>query len=161
MRRARAALLALGLAGCALFQPPDHSSEIPQALADLRAAGFEFAPDVALRNDRYVVCEGMACTELVVEHDRRTILVADAAFASPSKLRASLLEIWSRYREPRRGNVHDLARATLLVLQEGRRVGVTDPSVLDDAGFFYRQLYEQLSAEKRVDLPAPDSLTLR
>jgi hypothetical protein len=157
--RALATLLCVGLAACAAFRPPDRSSEIPPALRDLRAAGFPFAPDVAFRNDHYAVCEGMACADLAVEANRRTILVADAAFASPSKLRASLLEIWSRYEMPRRGNARDLARAALLVVQEGRRAGVSDADVLEDARFFYGKLYDDLSDVQRRDLPDPRSLT--
>jgi hypothetical protein len=158
MRARRVILLGVGLAACALFRPPDRTPEIAPALADLRAAGFEFAPDVRLRNDRNAVCDGMACADLVVEANRRTILVADGAFASPSKLRASLLEIWARYREPRRGNVRDLARGALLVAQAGPRAGVTDPGVLGDARFTYRQLYERLPDDKRADLPEPDAI---
>jgi hypothetical protein len=157
--RARAALLlAAGLAACALFRPPDRTPEIAPALADLRAAGFEFAPDVRLRNDPRAVCDGISCADLVLEANRRTILVADGAFASPSKLRASLLEIWARYTEPRRGNVRDLARAALVVIHDGPRAGVTDPGVLGDARFTYRQLYGRLPREKRGDLPSPESL---
>ncbi len=156
--RARAALLAAGLTACALFRPPDRTPEIPPALADLRAAGFEFAPDVRLRNDPRAVCDGLSCADLVVENERRTILVADGAFASPSKLRASLLEIWARYTEPRRGNVRDLARAALLVIREGPRAGVTDDGVLGDARFAYKQLWQQLPADKRAELPDPRTL---
>jgi len=138
-----------------LFQPPDRTPELAPALADLKAAGFEFAPDVRLRNDPRAVCDGMSCADLVIEHERRTILVADGAFASPSKLRASLLEIWARYREPRHGNVRDLARAALLVINDGPRAGVTDPGVLGDARFTYRQLWERLPDAQRADLPRP------
>ncbi|HTO69627.1 MAG TPA: hypothetical protein VMR31_07170 [Myxococcota bacterium] len=101
----------------------------------------------------------MACADLAVVDGRRTILVADAAFATPSKLRASLLEIWSRYREPRRGNARDLARSALLVATDGRRAGVTDGDVLDDASYFYGKLYEQLPAQQRAGLPDPRSVT--
>ncbi len=154
--RARAAiLLGVGLAACALFRPPDRTPEIAPALADLRAAGFEFAPDVRLRNDPRAVCDGISCADIVVEANRRTILVADGAFASPSKLRASLLEIWARYAEPRRGNTRDLARAALVVIRDGPRAGVTDPGVLGDARFSYRQLWERLPPERRGDLPSP------
>lgn len=160
MRARGAILLGAGLAACALFRPPDRTPEIAPALADLRAAGFEFAPDVRLRNDPHAVCDGMSCADLVIEANRRTILVADGAFASPSKLRASLLEIWARYREPRRGNVRDLARGALLVAQEGPRAGVTDPGVLGDARFAYRQLWERLPDDKRADLPRPEAIAL-
>jgi len=157
----RALVLALGLAACALFRPPDRTPELAPALADLRAAGFEFAPDVRLRNDPHAVCDGMSCADLVMENGRRTILVADGAFASPSKLRASLLEIWARYSEPRRGNVRDLARASLVVIRDGPRAGVTDAGVLAEARFNYRQLWERLPADKRGDLPPPASLAPR
>ncbi|HKC52243.1 MAG TPA: hypothetical protein VKF60_15725 [Myxococcota bacterium] len=149
----------MGLAACVLFRPPDRTPEIAPALGDLRAAGFEFAPDVRLRNDPRAVCDGISCADLVVEANHRTILVADGAFASPSKLRASLLEIWVRYSEPRRGNARDLARAALVVIRDGPRAGVTDPGVLGDARFTYRQLWERLPAEKRAGLPAPTSLS--
>jgi hypothetical protein len=155
MRLRASILLGVGVAGCALFRPPDRSPEIPPALADLRAAGFAFAPDVRLRNDPRAVCDGLACADLVVENERRTILVADGAFASPSKLRASLLEIWVRYQTPRHGNVRDLARAALVVVQDGPRAGVSDPGVLADARFAYKQLWERLPPEKRSDLPNP------
>jgi hypothetical protein len=158
VRAPAALLLGVGLAACVLFRPPDHTPEIPPALADLRAAGFDFAPDVRFRNDPRAVCDGLACADLVVEENHRTILVADGAFASPSKLRASLLEIWVRYTEPRRGNVRDLARAALVVIRDGPRAGVSDPGVLGDARFSYRQLWERLPADKRTDLPAPASL---
>jgi hypothetical protein len=154
-------LLAASVSACALFRPPDHTREIAPALADLKAAGFEFAPDVAFRNDSRAVCDGLTCADLVIEGERRTILVADGAFRSASKLRASLLEIWARYREPRRGNVRDLARAALVVVRDGPRAGVTDQGVLGDARYVYRQLFEQLPAEKRGDLPEPGSLTPR
>jgi hypothetical protein len=159
--RARATLFCVGLAACALFQPPDHTPEIPAALADLKAGGFEFGPDVAFRNDRYAVCDGLACADLIVDAGRRTIIVADGAFESPSRLRASLLEIWARYREPRRGNVRDLARAALLVAREGARAGVTAQDVLDDAAFRYQQLWERLEPAQRADLPPPAALGRR
>ena len=142
---------------CALFRPPDRTPELAPALADLKAAGFEFAPDVRLRNDPRAVCDGISCADLVIERDTRTILVADGAFATPSKLRASLLEIWARYREPRRGNVRDLARAALVVIREGPRVGVA-PGDLGDARFTYRQLWQRLPDAQRGDLPDPASL---
>jgi hypothetical protein len=158
MRFRAAILLGVGVAGCALFRPPDRTPEIAPALADLEAAGFAFAPDVRLRNDPLAVCDGLACADLVVENERRTILVADGAFASPSKLRASLLEIWARYQTPRHGNVRDLARAALGVVQDGPRAGVSDPGVQADARFAYKQLWERLPPDKRTDLPDPSSL---
>ena len=142
-----------------IFQHPDRSDELPPAIADLRAAGFEFAPDVRLRNDAHAVCDGMSCADLVIEKDTRTILVADGAFESPSKLRASLLEIWARYKEPRRGNVRDLARGALLVIQKGPSAGVTDPGVIGDARYVYKQLWDRLPDSQRADLPAPSSLS--
>jgi hypothetical protein len=150
--------VALTLAACALFRPPDHTLELAPALADLRAAGFEFAPDVRLRSDPRAVCDGLSCADLVIENERRTILVADGAFASPSKLRASLLEIWARYKEPRHGNVRDLARAALLVIHAGPRAGVTDPGVLGDARFVYGQLYARLPDAQQTELPNPRDL---
>jgi len=158
MRARDAFLLGVGFAACALFRPPDHTPEIAPALVDLRAAGFEFAPDVRLRNDPRAVCDGLACADLVVENQRRTILVADGAFQSPSKLRASLLEIWVRYQTPRHGNLRDLARAALVVVEDGPRAGVTDPGVLADARFAYKQLWQRLPPDKRADLPDPASL---
>jgi hypothetical protein len=155
MRLRAAILLGVGIAGCALFRPPDRTPEIAPALADLGAAGFAFAPDVRLRNDPRAVCDGLTCADLVVENERRTILVADGAFRSPSKLRASLLEICVRYQSPRHGNVRDLAQAALVVVRDGPRAGVSDPGVLADARFAYRQLWESLPAEKRADLPDP------
>jgi hypothetical protein len=148
----------LALAACALFRPPDRTPELAPALADLRAAGFEFAPDVRLRSDPRAVCDGLSCADLVIENERRMILVADGAFASPSKLRASLLEIWARYKEPRHGNVRDLARAALVVIRDGPRAGVTDPGVLGDARFVYRQLYARLPAAQQAELPDPSDL---
>jgi hypothetical protein len=112
---------------------------------------------VRLRNDPRAVCDGISCADLVIERDTRTILVADGAFGTPSKLRASLLEVWARYREPRRGNVRDLARAALLVIREGPRVGVA-PGDVGDARFTYRQLWQRLPDAQRTDLPDPASL---
>jgi len=157
LRGGAALACAVGLAACALFAHPDRTPELGPALADLRAAGFEFAPDVRLRNDAHAVCDGISCADLVIERDTRTILVADGAFASPSKLRASLLEIWARYREPRRGNARDLARAALVVIREGPRVGVGTGDV-GDARFVYRQLWLRLPDAPRADLPNPSSL---
>ena len=54
--------------------------------------------------------------------------------------------------------MRDLARAALLVVSDGPRAGVSDPGVLADARFAYRQLWNQLPPEKRAELPAPETL---
>jgi len=132
--------------------------EIAPALGDLARAGFEFAPDVRFVHDPMTVCDRITCADLVLVSNRRTIRLANGAFSSPSMLRASLLEIWPRYVMPRRGNVADLARGALLVAKEGERAGVTDPEVLREARFAYRQLWHEVSSADRASLPAPDSL---
>lgn len=151
-------LIGVVLAGCALFRPQDRTPEIEQALADLRRAGFEFAPDVRFVHDPITVCDDLTCADLVVVADRRTIRLANGAFASPSKLRASLLEIWPRYTMPRRGDLEALSRAALLVATEGPRAGVGDPQILRDARVIYRRLWSQLSPASRAALPDPDAL---
>jgi len=151
-------LVAVAFAACALFRPPDRGAEIQPALADLTRAGFEFAPDVRFVHDPMTVCDGITCADLVIVAERRTIRLASNAFTSPSKLRASLLEIWPRYTMPKRGNVPDLARAALLVASEGSRAGISDPEVLREARFAYRQLWNQATPAERADLPKPESL---
>jgi hypothetical protein len=157
-KRAVAILVGVALAGCASFRPRDRTAEIEPALLDLGRAGFEFAADVAFVHDRMTVCDGLTCADLVVVADRRTIRLADGAFTSPSKLRASLLEIWPRYAMPRRRDVPQLARAALLVVTDGSRAGVSDPEVLRSARFVYRQLWNQASPAERASLPDPASL---
>ena len=159
VRVAAAILIGVALSGCALFRPRDRSDEIPPALGDLARAGFEFAPDVRFVRDPMMVCDRITCADLVLVSERRTIRLADGAFSSPSMLRASLLEIWPRYALPRRGNVADLARGALLVAKDGERVGVTDPEVLREARFAYRQLWREVSSAERASLPAPDTLS--
>jgi hypothetical protein len=156
MRRlAAGAVLALA-AGCLI--PADPSPAIPHALRDLSEAGFEFEADVHFRADPYVSCQGAACADLVVLKQRRTILVAKDAFRSDDALRAALLEIWERYREPRRGSTRDLARGAWRVLHDGPRVGIRDKSILRFTHHTYRQLWNQLTPAQRTDLPPPDTL---
>jgi len=158
-RKRRAAILVgVALAACSIFRPWDRTVEIEPALADLERAGFEFAADVAFVHDPMTVCDGITCADLVVIADRRTIRLANNAFASPSKLRASLLEIWPRYTMPRRGDVNQLARAALLVVTDGARAGVSDPEDLREARFAYRQLWNQTAPAERAKLPEPASL---
>jgi hypothetical protein len=159
--RAAAILVGVALAACAAIGPRDRSDEIQPALADLARGGFRFDADVRFTPDRIAVCDGLACADVVLKDDRRTIRLADGAFQSPSKLRATLLEVWPRYELPRRANAHELALSALLVAREGPRAGVTDPEVLADARYFYRRLYDQLAPPQRADLPSPESLASR
>lgn len=159
----RVALLAGALASCWLVAAciqlrNDRASEISDALQALRSAGFDFEVDVRFRPDRYGACQGIACADLRVERGRRTITLAPEAFSSEARLRASLLEIWVRYREPRSGSLRDLARGALRVLREGPRVGILDVALLRLAHHSYRQLYRRLSRSEREGLPDPDTL---
>jgi hypothetical protein len=151
-------LVGVALAACASFGRRDRSAEIPPALADLDRAGFTFAADVRFVHDPMTVCDGLTCADIVVIADRRTIRLANGAFTSPSRLRATLLEIWPRYPKPRRSDVAGLARAALLVVTDGPRAGVTDPEVVSSARFYYRQLWNQTPPAERAGLPAPDAL---
>lgn len=151
-------LLALTLASCAAFKARDRTAEIPPAVADLAAAGFPFPVDIRVVHDPMAVCDGITCADLVVIENRRTIRLANHAFTSPSKLRASLLEIWPRYERPKRGNLPDLAGGALLVVRDGARVGITDAEVIREARFTYRQLWNQLTPAERARFPAPESL---
>jgi hypothetical protein len=156
--RRAAILLGVALAACANFGRPDRNAEIPPALADLSRAGFSFDADVRFAHDPMTVCDGLTCADLVVIEDRRTIRLANGAFASPSRLRATLLEIWPRYAKPRRSDVPGLARAALLVVTDGARAGIVDPEVTSSARFYYRQLWNQTPPAARANLPAPDTL---
>jgi len=150
-------LLALPL-GCAALRTPAPEARIEAALADLVRAGFEFDADVRFRYYRYSVCDGVACADLALIGTRRTIRIAPEAFENPSRLRATLLEIWERYQQPRPGSQPDLARGALRVIQDGPRVGVDDLYTLRRAHHIYRQLYEGLPPESRPGLPEPDTL---
>ncbi len=132
--------------------------QIESALADLAAEGFEFDSDVRFRYHRYAACDGMACADVGLIGERRTILLAPEAFESPGQLRATLLEVWERYREPRPGSVPDLARGALRVIRDGYRVGVRELYILRRAHHVYRQLYLELPGGERADLPDPDEL---
>ncbi len=145
-------------AACALLPRPDPDAEIASALDDLREGGFKFDPDVRFREHRYTVCNGMACADLVLIGERRTILLAPESFESPSRLRATLVEVWGRYQEPRTPRVRDLAEGSLRIQRDGPRAGVDDPVVLRDAYFSYRQLWQDLPPDERRDLPPPDTL---
>lgn len=151
-------LLGVALAACTSFGRADRDAEIPPALADLGRAGFRFDADVRFVYDPVTVCDGLTCADLVVIDERRTIRLAKPAFASPSRLRATLLEIWPRYAKPRRSDVADLARAALLVVTDGARAGVSNPEVMSSARFYYRQLWNQLPQASRANLLAPDAL---
>ncbi|MEE8558299.1 MAG: hypothetical protein V3T14_10480 [Myxococcota bacterium] len=128
---------------------------IRTALEALEAAEFRFDADVRFRVDPYVVCEGIACADLVVLEHRRTILLAPDALRSDDVLKASLLEIWERYREPRPGSGRDLARGAYRVVQDGPRVGIVDRDLIRRARLRYTQLYELLSPAERAGLPEP------
>jgi len=156
--RRAAILLGVALAACASFGRPDRNAEIPPALADLARAGFSFDADVRFVHDPMTVCDGLTCADLVLIDERRTIRLANGAFESPSRLRATLLEIWPRYALPRHSDVPDLTRAALLVVTDGARAGVRDPEVMSSARFYYRQLWNQIPPASRANLPAPDAL---
>jgi hypothetical protein len=154
---ARALLIPALLLAC--FGPRiDRPAEIDAAVADLARAGFEFDADVAFARDAYVMCEGVSCSELRIVERRRTILLARDAFASPSRLRASLLDIQGRYRNPRAASAADQARSAVRILRDGPRVGVSDRRLLRETHHLYRQLYGGLSADERAELPGPDDL---
>jgi hypothetical protein len=158
--RARHALILFGvaLAACANFGRRDRSAEIPPALADLAKAGFTFDADVRFVHEPIAVCDGLTCADIVVIDERRTIRLATGAFANPSRLRATLLEIWPRYQKPRRSDLHALAGAALLVVNDGPRAGVRDAEIMSQARFYYRQLWNRLPPDERAGLPAPETL---
>ncbi len=136
------------------------TSRVRAAVAALEAAGFPFDADIRFRIDPHAVCQGIACAEVVVISDRRTILLAPESLRSDSVLRATLLEIWERYREPRPGAQRDLARGTLRIVRDGPTVGVEDERVLGRARLEYGQLYGTLSRQEREGLPDPDGIAL-
>ena len=162
MRGARAlaatAIAAAASTGCLplISEPPPS---VPNALYALADAGFEFEPDVQFRADRHASCDGFACADLVVIQERRTILLARDAFDSCDALRAALLEIWERYRDPQRGSTRDFARGALRVASDGSRVGIEEKAILRAAHHTYRQLFDQLPPAQRVDLPDPDTVS--
>jgi hypothetical protein len=135
----------------------DPRPELLAALRDLGSAGFEFEADVAFRVDPYRYCEGIACADLLVIKERRTIAIAPEAVRDPPLLRAALLEIWERYRQPRPGSLPDLARGALRVVRDGSRVGV-DTRTLRRAQHDYRKLWESLEPPLRAGLEDPDAL---
>ena len=85
---ARDPLLALALlgialaagAGCVRSPSAGPAPALVEALAELGAAGFEFEADVRFRRDPMSICDGLACAELVLERQRRTIRLAPEAF---------------------------------------------------------------------------------
>lgn len=157
-RRALALALLGGLLACIVAPRERRAADIEAALADLARVGFAFEADVRFRYDRWAVCEGFACADLLVIRERRTVVIAEGAFESASRLRASLLEIWERYRAPRPGSLPDLARGALRVVRDGRRAGVSEVQTLQLAHHTYRQLWTQLEADARRGLPPPDAL---
>lgn len=151
---ALALLVAPGCTGV----PTSPRAEIQAGVDDLAAGGFEFQPDVHFGLDRYLSCDGITCADLLVIKERRTIMLAPDGLRSPSTVRASLLEIWERYREPRPGSLPDLARGAQRVLTDGPRVGVEDRHVLRKAHHTYRRLWTKLTPEQREGLQDPDSI---
>lgn len=149
--------LLCALSGCvrSLGNP---RSQLQSAARDLAAAGFGFEADVGFGVDRYGNCDGVSCADVVLYKGRRTIMVASDAFESRSRLRAALLEIWERYRQPHPGSVRDLARGALRVTRDGARAGVQDVEVLRRAHHGYRRFWLQLPEAERGDLPAPDAV---
>ncbi len=151
-------LICIGLWGCATTLTPHRKRTIYEALEDLAAAGFEFDADVHFMPDQYAVCDDMSCADVLIYKERRTILVAHEAFESPSRIRATLLEIWPRYQNPRPGFLPDLARGALQVVQDGPRVGIEDVYLLRRAQHTYRRLYDGTEADQRDGLVDPNSL---
>ena len=161
IRRLRLPTLGVLTLACVVGASPlNATSRVRAAVAALEAAGFPFDADVRFRIDPHAVCQGIACADVVVISDRRTILLAPESLRSDSVLRATLLEIWERYREPRPGAQRDLARGTLRIVRDGRAVGVEDERVLRRARLEYGQLYGTLSREEREGLPSPEGMTL-
>lgn len=161
MRPSGRALLALALPlglACATATSERAPITIEAARADLAAGHFYFDSDVAFARDPYVVCVDLSCAELRVRDRRRTILLAPGAFASASRLRASLLDIWGRYENPGVPSPYQRAQSALRILEHGPKVGVTDRSLLRATHHRYGQLYLLLEPEKQAELPRPDDL---
>ena len=137
----------------------DLRPQIRAALVELRDAGFEFDADLAFQVDRYASCSGVACADVALIRERRTILLAAEAVREPPLLRAALLEIWERYSTPRPGSLPDLARGSLRVLTDGGKVGA-DARTLRRAHHGYRQLWAALDPAERARLLDPDALAL-
>ena len=156
LARGLAGLIGLVALGCGSLLGPPPAERIPPALSDLSREGFDFETDVRFSADPYAVCEGVACAEVAVIAGHRTILIAREAFTSDARLRATLLEIWERYREPRPGSVRDLARGALRILEDGPRVGVDDIRTLRLAHHTYRQHWSDLPSDRREGLLDPD-----
>ena len=109
------ALALLASLGCSsVAQSP--RAEIQAGVDDLAAGGFMFEPDVHFGLDRYGSCDGITCADLLVIKERRTIMFEHDGLRTPSTVRASLLDIWERYRQPRPGSLPDLARGAQRVL---------------------------------------------
>jgi hypothetical protein len=149
-----AALQASGCLGADLRE----RSRIHAALADLQRADREFEADVRFARNPNGVCDGLACARVAVIGGHRTIQLAPGAFKSDAKLRASLLEIWERYRQPRTGSTRDLARGALRIVTDGPSAGVDDAELVTQARRVYRRHYQTLSRSERKGLPAPETL---
>ena len=140
-----------------MFAPPDRSAALLDAVDTLAEAGFAFDPDVAFTSDPIATCSGLACASVEVRDGHRTLVIAPDAFVSASRLNASLLEVWARYRTPRPGYLPDLARGALQVVRDGERVGV---SAFDRSAALheYRLLWPRLRPAQRHGLPDPAPL---
>lgn len=152
-----AAVLLGAVCSCALTGP-EPRLQILDAVETLSRAEFRFEPDVAFARDAAAVCLDLSCAEVLVRRNRRTIVIAPEAFDTPDRLRATLLEVWHRYREPRPQSVRDRAGAALRVLLDGPAVGVRDRYLLREAFRVYRMRFEELSPAERQGLRDPDTL---
>ncbi|MFQ5513524.1 MAG: hypothetical protein ACE5FG_03740 [Myxococcota bacterium] len=108
------------------------------------------------RRENLLVCDRLACGHLRLEGQRRTILLAPGAFDSAARLRASLLEIWGRYRSPRLPSLRERAEGALRIVRDGPCAGIQDQRLLRDAHHWYHQLYGELGPEEARGLPPPD-----
>ena len=141
----------VGFAACALFRPPDRTPEIAPALVDLRAAGFEFAPDVRLRNDPRAVCDGLSLRR---RGRPRTSAAPSwsrtARSRAPSKLRGvAVSRSGSATRLRATATCATWRAPRLVVVEDGLRAGVERPGVLADALLrMYKQLRGRLPARQ-------------